>query len=140
MIFLFNVLKCLLKNILLFWYPFGRLGVKEFRCFFCTVLLLVLLPLVLPEKLNAWFPNSEFFRLCLDVVDYICEQYLILILLLICSIYSAFIRRGHDLGHSTFFTVTHFFSWSGYGWELLSQPGQPNANEYGPASEENRRS
>lgn len=140
MIFLFNVVKCLLKNILLFWYPFGRLGVKEYRYFFCTVLLLVLLPLILPEKLNEWFPNSEFFRLCSDAVGWICDQYPVILLLLICSIYSAFIRRGHDLGYSAFYTVTHFYSWSGYGWKLLSQQGQPDANQYGPAPEENRRS
>lgn len=138
MIFLFNVLKYLLKSVLLFWYPFGRSSVKEYRYFVRTILSVSLSVVPFVLILKHWFPDSELFRLFICAADWIAANGMFAVLFLFFAIESAAIRRGHDLGYSAFYTVTHYIQGTEFERTLISRAGQPYANEYGPAPEENR--
>ena len=142
MTFLFNAVKYSLKSILLFWYPFGRASAKAYRYCIWTISGVVLSAVLFIWILDYRFPDSKIFRLITGAIDRTSPSYgAAALLVLFFTMLSAVIRRGHDLGYSAFYTVTH----SGRGFwgmdfarELTSQEGSPYANEYGPAPEENR--
>lgn len=50
----------------------------------------------------------------------------------ILSLYMAAVRRGHDLGYSGWYTLTHFWRFSQYPYRVLGrEEGEPYANKYG---------
>lgn len=108
MIFLFNAVKYSLKSILLCWYPFGRASAKEYRYCVWTISFVMLSAVLFIWILDYRFPDSKIFRLITGAIDRTSPSYgVAALLVLFFTMLSAVIRRGHDLGYSAFYTVTH---------------------------------
>lgn len=114
----FHFFKDSLLCLLLFWCPWGRDSRARYRHF-------------LLFSVFAAF-GLVFFNARAQVRPELLPWANIGLLWGILSLYMAAVRRGHDLGYSGWYTLTHFWRFSQYPYRVLGgEEGEIHPNQYG---------